>query len=366
MDTKEMYSAVISGNVAKVDEILSNEPKLIWEIVIDDTWLSLAASENQIGIMELLISRGISINTDWARRAEPAISAAASENAVEAVRWLINHGANVNPDRRSNSPLIGAIGSGSVELVQMLLNAGAITDFTWGHFNYSPLTFAQSFGESHIEIVRLLEKYPSPQVPTYSRERDEVEQYLESCYGSIEYSLCEIISDMPIAINIIRFEGDEPCIILATSGMSAKAMSVPKDADDYKYAELMMYLPPDWPISELASSDSDFNWPVQWLRYIARYPHQHDTWLMLSYTFSNEDPPEPLCNNTKLSCILSLSGEQLTRADNTCIQFYSLYPIYQEERQILEQSGVETLLEMFQQYDISTVVDIGRQNVALL
>ncbi len=136
-----------------------------------------------LSIMELLISRGISINTDWAC-AEPAISAAASENAVEAVRWLINHGANVNPDPISNSPLIGAISSGSVELVQMLLNAGAITDFTWGHFNYSPLTFAQSFGESHVEIVRLLEKYPSPQVPPDSKERDEVEQYSASLWCS--------------------------------------------------------------------------------------------------------------------------------------------------------------------------------------
>ncbi len=53
---------------------------------------------------------------------------------------------------------------------------------------------------------------------------------------------------------------------------------------------------------------NEFYWPIEWLKRIARYPHDNDTWLGGPHTIiANGEPPEPFAPNTKMSCLLLLA-----------------------------------------------------------
>ncbi|AFO57619.1 hypothetical protein NJ7G_2386 [Natrinema sp. J7-2] len=91
------------------------------------------------------------------------------------------------------------------------------------------------------------------------------------------------------------------------------------------------------------------------------------TWLGKSRTYSNEDPPEPLADNTDMSCFLAVvNQERVTKLDGSPVQFYSVYPIYEKEWQYVEEHDPAALLELFQEFDIPRVVDVDRPNVTTL
>ncbi len=70
---------------------------------------------------------------------------------------------------------------------------------------------------------------------------------------------------------------DLPFHTLATSGMNEKPMSGP-DSHRELYAELLMFLPPDWPMDQV-TEDRDALWPIRIMKAVAGYPHEHQTWL---------------------------------------------------------------------------------------
>ncbi|AFO57620.1 hypothetical protein NJ7G_2387 [Natrinema sp. J7-2] len=60
--------------------------------------------------------------------------------------------------------------------------------------------------------------------------------------------------DEKIDVYVIRQQDDDPRTILATGGMSTAPLVLPDDAppsaDEHRYAELTMLLPPDWPLDD--------------------------------------------------------------------------------------------------------------------
>ncbi|MCF2860526.1 suppressor of fused domain protein [Pseudoalteromonas sp. SMS1] len=365
---KEMLAAVKANDVNQVSEILNEHPDILSAVLIRKTWLNHAAAHNSLAVMELLVEAGIPVNVNWGGCPAP-ICSAADEGQFEAVEWLLKHGACIEGTETREPPLVGAIHANSLELVKLLLTKGAKTDYTFGHFNYTPKSFAESFGGSHVEIVKLLSGTGKTSVLPVPDAVDPIVQHLERYYGQVEpMALHETVSDLPVTIHVCRVKEEEPCTILATSGMSAKAMTVPVGAEAYQHAELMMYLPFEWPANNQEAERPEYNWPYEWLRRLAHYPHQMGIWLGTSGTFSNEEPPEPFASNTQLSCILALAnGGDAGQAQlqyGKQVQFYSLYPIYQEEKVLVDSQGVEALLERFQQQGVSAVLDVNRKNVA--
>lgn len=63
---------------------------------------------------------------------------------------------------------------------------------------------------------------------------------------------------------------------------------------------------------------------------------------------------------------LSLPEEfrELKVNDEKTINFYSLYAIYKEEMDLKMRKGYEALLDKFEKYGITDVVDLGRPNAA--
>lgn len=66
-------------------------------------------------------------------------------------------------------------------------------------------------------------------------------------------------------------------------------MTVP-DPEVPRYAELVISLPPFWPLDEQSWRDERHYWPVRLLKTLGRLPHEYDTWLGVGHTIPNGDP----------------------------------------------------------------------------
>lgn len=71
--------------------------------------------------------------------------------------------------------------------------------------------------------------------------------------------------------------------------MSDLPMTVSDGAPASPYAELMICLPPDWPVKS-PMSDRRAYWPVRLLKTIARLPHEYRTWIGAWHSVLNGDP----------------------------------------------------------------------------
>ncbi|MNI85549.1 Suppressor of fused protein (SUFU) [compost metagenome] len=75
--------------------------------------------------------------------------------------------------------------------------------------------------------------------------------------------------------------------------------------------------------------------------------------------------------NTSFGCMLLLPPMlsfdeeflELTTKDGKIINFYAMIPVYKEEMDYKLEEGTDALLDLFDEYGISELVDIDRPNV---
>ncbi|RKP49957.1 suppressor of fused domain protein [Cohnella endophytica] len=208
--------------------------------------------------------------------------------------------------------------------------------------------------------------------PTYGEEgwSEKIEEHFEKHYGTVETVLHEIMSDLiHVDVHHIKPTERHPYHVLFTTGMSYLPMNAPEGREDYRFAELMVCLPSDWPISDAAFENPDHYWPVYWLKMLARLPHEHDTWLGQGHTIPNGDPAEPLSGATNLNGIILLPPIRVSQEFHTlqideerCVHFYCLVPLFGEEMQFKLDEGSDALLDKFDKYQLNEVVDLKRKN----
>jgi hypothetical protein len=206
---------------------------------------------------------------------------------------------------------------------------------------------------------------------------DHIERHL----GPVQGVYHELLSDkVHLDVHVVAPSADFPFYALITSGMSDRPMTVPPEASPDEappFAELCMLLPSTWNIpadsAEVAAAFADENvyWPIRWLKLLARLPHEYGTWLGFGHTIPNGEDAAPFANDTELGCMLLLTAISLPEEFQTLaigpdktVQFYTLYPLYREEMDLKMTQGVGALLDRFEEYDISDVLDLARPNVA--
>jgi len=125
----------------------------------------------------------------------------------------------------------------------------------------------------------------------------------------------------------------------------------------FAHSELMIQLPPEWPISKEAFEDENNFWPVHWLKSMARFPHEYETWLFEGHTVPNGDPPEPFAANTQFCgwllfwpLLVEEEFYELKINANKSIWFLSLYPL-------------EKLFDLFGKHGVLDIVDVDRPDV---
>lgn len=229
------------------------------------------------------------------------------------------------------------------------------------------------------EIIRSVREERGWTPPELDGEvREAVEAHLERFLGDSSSVWHEIISDL-VHIDVYKFEPtpERPYFTLVTSGMSDLPMTVPQGVEGMARAELMLCLPPDWPLGHTGEVSTqgdlaDFNnyWPIHTLKYLARMPHEYQTWLGWGHSIPNGDPPQPVANTkfvgTVIGPVVTLPDEfvQLEVGDKT-VWFYAIYPVYAEEMQfkIDNPEGADALFERFEKAKVTELVDPLRKNV---
>ncbi|WP_139925399.1 suppressor of fused domain protein [Hymenobacter sp. DG01] len=209
---------------------------------------------------------------------------------------------------------------------------------------------------------------------------EAISNHIERHIGPVSGVFHELISDkVHIDVHFVEPSADFPFKVLVTSGMSDLPMAAPEGAEEWRYAELCILLPSTWefpdmgPDAEYEDEDAmeDKYWPIRWLKYLARFPHEYRTWLGSGHTIPNGEAAEPFASNTRLGCMLLLPSlslpEEFTTlkiSEEKTIYFYSLYAIYQEEMDLKMREGVQALIEKFEEHGITDVMDLNRPNVA--
>ena len=130
-----------------------------------------------------------------------------------------------------------------------------------------------------------------------ARNLEDIEPHVEKYIGKIDGVYHEILSDLiHLDVLCVPATPERPYQVILTSGVSDLPMNVPEGMEDFNRVELMMALPPKWPLMQKAFDDENNYWPVRWLKMIGRLPHDYHTWIGWGHTIPNGDPPEPIAN----------------------------------------------------------------------
>jgi predicted Zn finger-like uncharacterized protein len=216
-----------------------------------------------------------------------------------------------------------------------------------------PVAVMTELSEAGAEVHRYGDRQREFEPAIGSDETVEaVSAHIEKYIGPIETVYHELISDVVhVDVYWVKPTEERPWHTFVTSGMSDRPMAAPEGAEEYQYGELMIRLPPEWPVG-----DEDFKikrnyWPIQWLKILARFPHEYDSWICYGHTIPNGDPPEPFAENTKLCCCMLMPPEwlpeeaQTIREADKSIVLYDVAPIYREEMDLKLKKGIEALAE---------------------
>ncbi len=202
---------------------------------------------------------------------------------------------------------------------------------------------------------------------------DAISHHIEKHVGPIKLVFHEIVSDK-VHIDVHWIEPSEtlPFNVLVTSGMSDLPMSVPNGMEDYRFAELCMILPPDWPLDmESLKASEDNYWPIRHLKQNAKFPHEYDTYFSTGHTVQGEDgetfSPNGPFSGFLIAVPISLSEkfQVLHLKNGDSIHFYCLVPLYAEELNVKTIYGLDDLFELFERFDVTDVVDLQRPNMAI-
>ena len=199
---------------------------------------------------------------------------------------------------------------------------------------------------------------------------NRISNHIEKHLAPVATVFHEIVSELVhIDVHCIPASDDRPYITLITSGMSDRPMSPPPEAKQYSYAELMICLPPDWPIKQESFRDENNYWPIRWLKRLARFPHEYDTWLFEGHTIPSGDPPEPFAENTQFCgwllfppLLVPDEFRELRVDSEKTIRFFAIFPLYEQEMEFKLSAGMDALIDRFAQHGVTELVDVTRPN----
>ncbi|ACT03801.1 suppressor of fused domain protein [Paenibacillus sp. JDR-2] len=206
----------------------------------------------------------------------------------------------------------------------------------------------------------------SVSVGNFEKLQNHVEKYIGPIHGVFR----EIVSgELQLDVIVAAPTKKRNCFTLVTYGMSSLPMNVPSGAEEYRYAELMISLPPSWKLSNEDFKDERHYWPVRALKTLARFPHEHKTWLFMGHSLANGHPAQPYSEDAKFrGMLLTLPEVEDKREffnlelEDKVVHFFSLIPIYQEEMDYKLKHGEEALIGKLNKIGTDDIVSVNRKN----
>jgi hypothetical protein len=152
--------------------------------------------------------------------------------------------------------------------------------------------------------------------------------------------------------------------------MSDRPMAAPAERSDWAYAELYLCLPPDWKLDGEDAKEERFFWPIQALKFLARFPHQYETWLWYGHTIPNGEPAQPFNAFTQLCGFILLTPHcvpaefhELKIDEQKTIRFFALVPMHREEVSLKSRQGAEAFENAFVAAGFSELLQVDRPSV---
>jgi hypothetical protein len=111
-------------------------------------------------------------------------------------------------------------------------------------------------------------------------------------------------------------------------------------------------------------------WPIRLLKFLARMPHEYQTWLGVSHTIPMGNPPVKIANTEFCGAILapprlaSTEFQVLRLSPEMQIHFYAVMPLYHGEMDLKLKMGAEELFKRFDDQKISELVKVKRRDVS--
>lgn len=203
---------------------------------------------------------------------------------------------------------------------------------------------------------------------------EAVGTHVEQHIGAVATVLHEIASpEVHVDVYVVEPTAQRPYYTLLTAGMSERPMSAPPDVPDGRFAEVLLCLPRNWPLSQEAFKQEENWWPIRLLKTLARHPHEQETWLYWGHTLALADPPEPFASNTRMSSVLLLEprlippvAHHIYVGKGKDVRLWGAFPLYQEELDLKLENGAERLEELFAARGVTELLDIQRPTVASL
>lgn len=374
-DLRIRYAALEAANdLAGIAHLLTEHPELVATSECAAHLMYNAARLGNTALVALLVEHGVDANIfetpNWHDR---PVGAAAIAGHNDTVRWLVEHGSDINYDPEDHEPfcvpLAHYVLKGDLEMVRLLVEAGAKLNVLDRRMT-TPLSIAIRAKHKDIEdYLRSKGALEDRHTPGYvpHRQRESYLNPILACvrgnFGDPEPSswLPIVPDDVPVAIRVVF---DHEIAVIFTEGMSAQPMNVPPGAEWYQYAELVAYLH-NWPKDPKDWLQPEYLWPVTWMRRLAQYPFEYNTWLGGPTTIiANGDPPQPLGPGTEMTCWLLLAEKEpmtrFTMPDGRSVFLYELVPIHTAERDFERNCGMQALLERFAEQKVDQYLDPKR------
>jgi hypothetical protein len=195
----------------------------------------------------------------------------------------------------------------------------------------------------------------------------KITKHIEKCIGPITATYAEQDSEfVSLFLHVVGPTKERNFYTVVTSGMSDRAMRVPPGCEALRFGELLISLPPEWPMDPIAWDDPSNYWPIYLLKYLARFPHARDSWLFAMHTIPNGNPPAPFAPSTKLSAALVYfppsphAFHELKVSEEKEIHFHSVIPIHEDEMNLVLDRGLDALTACFGRAGVSEVIDPSR------
>ena len=193
---------------------------------------------------------------------------------------------------------------------------------------------------------------------------EAMDRHLDAIFPGVPRSvLHELVSDLVhLNVHVVAPTAERPFHTLVTSGMAERPMSQPEGVEGCGFAELTLSLPEGWPgfgegETRLTTDDDhpwrdlDAYWPIGALKYLARFPHEYETWIWAGHTVPNGDPAEPLAEGTGLAGWMlwpsEIAGEgfQGFSIGDRDVMLLALWPLHPAEMDFKLRYGAEALVE---------------------
>jgi hypothetical protein len=211
---------------------------------------------------------------------------------------------------------------------------------------------------------------PVEQGPSLDAILRHVDYYAGEKVGGGKVGVFHEIKSEVVHLDVVIAEPTEkePYWTYVTSGMSDLPMTG-RDGSQ-RYAELYLRLPKEWKAPAAAGDEwkaHEWFWPIQLLKFVARFPHQYKTMLWVGHTLDNKAPPEPWSKSVEFNAAFLANGRTLPEEFDTLttpdreITFLALYPVYAEESALARKEGAGRLWEKFVEKEISEVVNPKRE-----